>query len=76
MNAKQLLRRNEAAQFLTEIGFKISRQTLARAAVEGWSPRYVVWGRHPLYAADDLLAWARDRAGSYKTSTSSYRGRR
>ncbi len=65
-----LLRRDMAADFLSRHGYPMTCQTLARAAVQGWGPAFVLWGRRPLYHPNDLLAWAQQRAGMRRTSTS------
>jgi hypothetical protein len=59
--AKPRRRRAAAAQFLCEAGFPISAGTLSKLASIGGGPLFQSWGRLPMYAEDDLLAWANAR---------------
>lgn len=62
---ERLLRRTEAATFLSHHGYKIAPATLAKRAVTGGGPPFISWGRTPLYDPEGLLngrgAAARDR---------------
>ncbi len=59
MALNRRLRRSEAATYLHEThGIRRAVGTLAKLAVIGGGPRFRVAGRTPLYAADDLDAWA------------------
>lgn len=53
--------RKGAAAFLREHGFPVAPSTLAKLATLGRGPRYVLFGRRPLYEAAELLAWAEAR---------------
>lgn len=55
---EKLLNRPEAAKFLTDYGYRISKRTLASYASRGNGPKYVLFGRRALYAPSDLLSWA------------------
>lgn len=66
------LRRREAAAFLTSEGYPTANSTLAKLASIGGGPKFVKYGRYALYESDDLLAWAKDRAGEKVASTSEY----
>ena len=52
------LTRHAAAAFLSNLGYPIAPQTLARAACQGWGPGFVRWGRRPLYQPAELKRWA------------------
>lgn len=59
-----LLTRAEVADFLSERGFKIRIGYLHKMSSLGTGPKpAVLWGerKRPLYAPDDVLAWARAR---------------
>ena len=59
MSINRPLRRAEAADYLLEThGISRTVGTLAKLAVVGGGPRFRVAGRTPLYAPDDLDAWA------------------
>jgi hypothetical protein len=68
--ADPLLRRKALAAALTDAGYPIAGQTLARMAVEGTGPAFQVWGRFPIYKWSSALRWAEARAGKPRTSTS------
>lgn len=60
MSAKDKLRRNEASKFLRENYGQLapSRQTLAAFASKNIGPRFIKFGRYPLYDIADLRDWA------------------
>jgi len=62
--------RKEAAQFLTDRGYKTAHATLAKLACIGGGPPFVLFGRRPLYTEADLLAWAQGRTTGLRQSTS------
>jgi hypothetical protein len=66
----RLLPRREAAQFLTERGYKTSPATLAKLACIGGGPPFRSFGRRPLYHPSDLVAWAQARCTGPRRSTS------
>jgi len=65
------LRREEAARYIqTVYAFSCSRQWLAKLAVVGGGPVYRKAGRTPIYAPEDLDAWASARIGRPQRSSS------
>jgi hypothetical protein len=62
--------RKEAAQYLTERGFRTAPATLAKLACIGGGPAFQSFGRWPLYREADLLAWAQSRTTGPRRSTS------
>lgn len=64
------LGRKEAAQFLTDRGYKTAPATLAKLACIGGGPTFHSFGRKPLYREADLLAWAQARTTGPRRSTS------
>ena len=64
------LTRREAAQWLTERGFRTAEASLAKAATVGGGPTYRKFGRKPLYYVEDLMAYVAERLGKPRTSTS------
>jgi len=71
MHPKQYLDRREAAQFLTDQGFRTSHKTLAKLASVGGGPEMHKFGtRRVLYEPAALLAWANARLSPTRRSTS------
>jgi len=66
----KMLRRVDAARFLTEHGFPTATATLSKLASIGGGPKFVRYSRFPLYAQEDLLDWARSRCSKRVASTS------
>jgi hypothetical protein len=64
------LSRKEAAEFLTQSGYRTAPSTLAKLACLGGGPTYRCFGRKPLYTAGDLITWAEARCSEPKRSTS------
>ena len=54
---KRYLTREEAAQYLTDLGVGIAATTLQKMASEGGGPAYRVIGRKALYKPAELEAW-------------------
>ena len=54
-----LLRRNDAAKYLSEKGLRISAITLARMAVEGSGPPYALIRHTSYYTPKSLDDWLR-----------------
>ena len=54
---KKLLNRQQAAEYLSEFGLKISRQTMAIQAVRGTGPNYTLIGRKAYYSEEWLDEW-------------------
>jgi hypothetical protein len=65
-----LLLREQAADALTQRGYKTSKATLATLATRGGGPAFVKYGPRPLYRLADLLAWAESRLTTPRHSTS------
>ena len=65
-----LLDRKAAAEFLTLHGYRTAPATLAKYACIGGGPAYQSFGRRPLYAPADLLAWAQSRTSPPRLNTS------
>jgi hypothetical protein len=70
MNSERKLGRKDAAQFLTDLGYKTAPATLAKLACVGGGPPFESFGRRPLYEPEFLLAWARSRSTGIRQSTS------
>jgi hypothetical protein len=64
------LDRRQAAQYLTERGYRTAPATLAKLACIGGGPTFHSFGRKPLYREADLLAWAQARTTGPRRSTS------
>lgn len=67
-----LLRRREAAEALSSMGFPTSEKTLATKATRGGGPPFRRYGRIPLYRWGDALAWAENRLSPPLRSTSEH----
>lgn len=68
---KPRLRRSEASDYLRIMhGVVVARDTLARYAWEGGGPLFQKVGRVPLYPIEELDAWALQRLGRLRRSTS------
>jgi hypothetical protein len=72
---ERLLRRTEAAKYVTEAyGIPCSPKTLAKlACVSSEGPPFRLAGRFPLYPVTGLDAWARAKIGPLVRSTSEVR---
>jgi len=64
------LDRKQAAQFLTDRGYRTAPATLAKLACLGGGPVFRSFGRKPLYLAADPIAWAEARTSGPRRSTS------
>lgn len=67
------LSRQDAAQFLAEMGYPVAVSTLAKYATIGGGPVFESFGRKPLYKPKDLLAWIAERSSGPRRSTSDRR---
>jgi hypothetical protein len=66
----QLLDRAETAAMLTRLGFKISKQTLAKLACTGTDgPEYQLAFGRALYRAGAARAWAESRMSAPRRSS-------
>jgi hypothetical protein len=58
---ERLLNRQEASAFLGERGYRVAVASLNKWASTGGGPKFRKFGRRPLYAPADLIAWAQAR---------------
>jgi hypothetical protein len=66
-----IMRRTEAARYLRDnYGIPCVATTLAKYACTGEGPNFRRAGKFPIYARDDLDAWAEQRIGKLVRSTS------
>jgi hypothetical protein len=74
-NVNRLLRRTEAAEYVTRTyGIPCSPKTLAKlACVSSDGPPFRMAGRTPLYPIPNLDAWAQSKIGPLVRSTSDVR---
>ncbi len=70
MNTKQYLSRFEASDYLCGRGIPVACQTLAKWASTGGGPRFVKFGRKPLYMLQSLDEWLATRLSGEMSSTS------
>jgi hypothetical protein len=70
VNSDALFLREQAADALTQRGYKTSKATLATLATRGGGPVFVKYGPRPVYRLADLLAWAESRLTPPRHSTS------
>jgi hypothetical protein len=69
----QLLDRGETAAMLTRLGFKISKQTLAKLACMGAdAPEYRLAFGRALYRAGEARAWAERRLSMSRPRRASF----
>lgn len=61
---KRFLDREEAAQYLTDIGLKVAKGTLQKWVTIGGGPAYRRFGKRAVYTVEDLNAWAEQKLGS------------
>lgn len=64
------LTRRDAADFLTKNGYPFAATTLAKLFSTGGGPLCAHFGRKPLYAPADLLAWAEGRTSAPRQKSS------
>jgi hypothetical protein len=58
METNRFLDRAEAAQYLTERGLRVSKNTLQKWVTVGGGPTYRRFGHRAVYKSADLDAWA------------------
>ena len=63
MQTTRFLDRAEAAQYLTERGLRVSKNTLQKWVTVGGGPLYRRFGHRAVYLASDLDAWAERKMG-------------
>ena len=61
---------SQASTYLTNLGLKTARATLAKLRVIGGGPKFHKFGRMVLYKSNDLENWAESRISVAKSSTS------
>lgn len=64
------LTRRDAADFLTVNGYPFAASTLAKLFSLGGGPPARHFGRKPLYAPADLIAWAEGRTSAPRQNSS------
>ncbi len=68
---KRFYRTREAADLLArQYGLSIAVATLDSMVSRGGGPPFHKWGRFRVYAEADLIAWAADRCGEARSSSS------
>lgn len=55
---ERYLTRQQAADYLSERGLQIAKNTLQKYATTGGGPEYCIFGNRALYTADSLDRWA------------------
>ena len=70
ISGERRLSRKEAAEYLTNLGYRVASTTLAKLASVGGGPLFSSFGRTPLYKPTDLLHWAQSRSSGPRRSTS------
>jgi hypothetical protein len=64
------LSRSEASHFLCDRGLSVAVGTLAKYACVGGGPRFVKFGRKPLYTKQSLEEWIAEKLSAEIASTS------
>jgi hypothetical protein len=67
---REYLTRAEAAQYLTDRGLPITKNTLQKMATVGGGPVYQIFGFRSLYTPSNLDAWAEQKLSTPRRSTS------
>lgn len=66
---KRFLSREEAAQYLTELGLRTAKGTLQKWVTTGGGPAYRRFGKRAVYTVGDLDAWADTKLGASRFSS-------
>lgn len=75
MQDDRVLNRSEAAEYLTERGFKVSKTTLQKLVTVGGGPVYRRFGHRAVYRKSDLDIWVQERLSDpARTAPNSPRG--
>ena len=61
MPESRFLDRTEAAQYLTDRGLRVSKNTLQKWVTVGGGPSYRRFGHRAVYQAADLDIWAQEK---------------
>lgn len=69
------LTRQQAADYLSERGLQIAKNTLQKYATTGGGPEYCIFGNRVLYTPEGLDRWAAWAARKVKLSGSTKGGR-
>ena len=69
MISRSYIDRREAADYLTERGFKTSWRTLQKQASTGGGPRYYIYGNKALYRPEDLDSHVGEKLSAPRRST-------
>ena len=72
---KRYLTRQEAADYLSERGLQIAKNTLQKYATTGGGPEYCIFGNRALYTPESLNRWAALAARKVKLPSSTDGGR-
>jgi len=67
---KRFLTRGEAAEYLNDLGFPVSKLTLMKWATTGGGPAFRKFGVRALYEPRELVQWAEAKLSSPIRSTS------
>ncbi len=60
----EMMTRDEAAEYIVSIGFKVTAGTLAQMAYRKTGPRYFKFGGRAMYKKDELDEWVKERTVS------------
>ena len=74
MSTKPYLDRRELSEFLTGLGFRVARSTLAKYATLGGGPVMRKFGRRVLYDPAAAIDWANVKLSPPRRSTSDVEG--
>ncbi len=67
---KRYLTRRESAQYLSECGLLVTKNTLQKFATVGGGPEYSIFKNRAVYTPQNLDAWAEARLTASRKSTS------
>lgn len=70
LSSDAMLTRDRGASALSELGYPITKATLATLATRGGGPLYQRFGKRVLYRWGNLLNWAEERCSAPRRSTS------
>ncbi|BCO32881.1 hypothetical protein TspCOW1_29840 [Thiohalobacter sp. COW1] len=69
MNESRFLTREQSAQYLTDRGLPVSRNTLQKWATTGGGPRYRRFGNRAVYTVEDLNEWVEEKLSPPRSSS-------